>query len=76
MSKVCPGFHATYSIPTPDGAANHTHGFTAGAATDEAHRLTILTSKGMAGTAWKMLTDDGYAGKVKASFENGKREGR
>lgn len=73
VSKVCPGFHATYGIPTPNGAANHTEGFTEGAATDEAHRLTVLTSKGMAGTAWRVLTDDAFAGQVKASFERGKR---
>jgi hypothetical protein len=72
VSKVCPGFHATYRIPTPGHAANHTPGFTEGAATDEAHQLTILTSKGMAGTAWKVLTDARFAGDVKASFERGK----
>lgn len=78
VSKVCPGFHPTYYIPTTDGAPNHTHGFTSGAATDEAHQLTILTSKGMAGTAWRMLTDDEFAGMVKASFEkeNGKANGK
>jgi hypothetical protein len=70
---VCPGIHPVYHIPTPQDAPNHTHGFTEGAGTDEAHRLTIQTSKAMAGTAWKVLTDDGFAQKVKESFKPGKR---
>lgn len=72
VTKVCPGIHPTYRIPTPDNAANHTPGFTEGAATDEAHKLTILTSKGMAGTAWKVLTDTQFAKDVKETFERGK----
>jgi hypothetical protein len=44
-------------------------GFTDATATDDAHQLTVLTSKGMAGTAWKVLADDMFAKEVKAAFE-------
>jgi hypothetical protein len=71
-----PGFHGTYWIDTPGQAANHTHGFAEGAGSDEAHRRTMLTSKGMAGTAWRVLSDEGFALEVKAGFERWKAAGR
>jgi hypothetical protein len=69
VTQVCPGFHPIYRIATENDASNHTKQFTAGAGTDEAYQLTILTARGMAATAWRMLTDDGFAGEVKAEFE-------
>jgi hypothetical protein len=74
VTQVCPGFHPIYTIPTENGASNHTKEFTAAVITEEAYRLTLGTSKGMAATAWKFLTDDKFAGKVKAEFEKGKLE--
>ncbi|KAF2816772.1 metal-dependent amidase/aminoacylase/carboxypeptidase [Mytilinidion resinicola] len=77
VSQVCPGFHPVYNIPTDDGASNHTKEFTKAAISDEAYRLTIQTAQGMAATAWKLLTDDNFAGDVKADFERDqkRREG-
>jgi hypothetical protein len=78
VTQVCPGIHPIYTIPTENGASNHTKEFTTAVITEEAYRLTLDTSKGMAATAWKFLTDDGFAGKVKAEFEkvaSGKRAG-
>lgn len=46
-----------------------TPGFTACAATDEAHRLTILTGKGLAMAAWQILTDDATSERMKSQFE-------
>ncbi|KFY49409.1 hypothetical protein V495_00598 [Pseudogymnoascus sp. VKM F-4514 (FW-929)] len=69
VSQVVPGFHPIYTIPTPEKASNHTPEFAAAAGTDEAYRLTIDTAKGMAATAWKMLTDDEFAASVKEEFE-------
>jgi hypothetical protein len=57
-----------YAIPVKDNAVNHTQGFTDAASTDEAHRLTILTSKGMAGVALRVLIDDSFANEVKVQF--------
>lgn len=72
VSHIIPSFHGLYSIPINDNAANHTPGFTDAAATDEAHRLTLLTSKGMAGVALRFLTDEKFAKEVKDSFERDK----
>jgi hypothetical protein len=68
VSQVVPSFHGLYSIPIKDNAANHTPGFTDAAGTTEAHELTILTSKGMAGVGLRVLMDDEFAAEVKGSF--------
>jgi hypothetical protein len=72
VSHIVPGIHPIYSIPTPEKASNHTPEFAEAAGTDEAYRLTILTAKGMAATAWKVLVDDTFAASVKDWFEKGK----
>ena len=69
VSHLCPSFHGLYSIPVKNNASNHTLGFTDAAGTDEAHSLTLLTSKGMAGTALRFLTDDSFAKECKERFE-------
>lgn len=69
VTQVCPGIHPVYIIPAKDGASNHTHEFTAAAATDEAHKLTIDTAKGMAGAAWRVLVDDEFAKAVWEDFQ-------
>lgn len=74
VTQVCAGIHPIYTIPTENGASNHTKEFTAAVITEEAYRLTLDTSKGMAATAWKFLTDDGFAGNVKTEFENGREQ--
>jgi len=73
VSQICPSFHPVYTIPTKDGASNHTKEFADAAATDEGHRLTIVTSKGMAGTAWCVLTDDDFARKMMEEFEKDRK---
>lgn len=52
-----------------DNAVNHTPGFTEAAGTDEAYRLTVATSKGMAGVGVRVLLDDAFAKDVKDQFE-------
>jgi hypothetical protein len=69
VSQIVPSFHGLYTIPIKDNAANHTLGFTEAAATKEAHELTILTSKGMAGVGLRVLMDDGFAAEVKGGFQ-------
>jgi hypothetical protein len=74
VTQFCPGIHPIYTIPTENGASNHTKEFTAAVITEEAYRLTLDTSRGMAATAWKFLNDDSFAEKVKIEFEKGKLE--
>ncbi|KIW05962.1 uncharacterized protein PV09_03147 [Verruconis gallopava] len=69
VTQVCPGIHPIYSIPVDGGAANHTKEFTAAAGTEEAYQRTINAAKGMAATAWKVLTDDAFADEVRKEFE-------
>ena len=73
VSHVCPSFHGVYAIPVEDNAVNHTPGFTKAAGTDEAYRLTVATSKGMAGVGLRVLLDDAFAKEVKAQFEAAKQ---
>lgn len=68
MSFICPSFHGLYAIPSPETAPNHTAEFADAAGTEEAHRLTILVSKGMAGTAWRVLVDEVFAQSMKQDF--------
>jgi len=74
VTQVVPGFHPVYTIPTKNGASNHTKEFANAAITDEAHKATIVTSKGMAGTAWKILTDEKFAKEVREEFERDRKE--
>jgi hypothetical protein len=74
VSHICPGFHGLYTIPAPDKAPNHTPEFADAAGTEEAHRLTILTSKGLAGTAWRVLVDDEFAKRMKRDFEKDRED--
>ena len=68
VTQVCPGIHPIYNIPHAQGA-NHTKEFTDAVITEEAYQLTLDSAKGMAATAWKVLSDDDFATKVRAEFE-------
>lgn len=63
-----------YAIPVKDNAVNHTPGFHDAAGTDEAHRLTILTSKGMARVGLRLLINDAFAKEVKEQFEDARKD--
>ena len=71
VTHVCPGIHPVYNIPHAQGA-NHTKEFTAAVITEEAYLVTLDTAKGMAATAWYMLSNRDFAAKVKAEFEKSK----
>ena len=70
VTYVVPAMHATFGIPCSEGAFNHTLGFTACAATSEAHDLSIVTSKAMAMAGWRVLSDDTVAESVRRDFES------
>jgi hypothetical protein len=63
-----------YTIPSQGDPSNHTPEFTAAAGTEESHRVTIMTSKGMAATAWRVLVEDEFAAAVNQDFEKDKEE--
>jgi hypothetical protein len=75
VSYTVPSIHPTFAIPAPNGAANHTPGFTACAATDEAHAATLRAAKAMAMTALDLYAGPELLAAAKAEFRE-KAEGR
>ncbi|MFN8506623.1 MAG: M20 family metallopeptidase [Dehalococcoidia bacterium] len=57
VSYALPAIHPHFGIPTPSG--NHTPGFTAAAATPEAHENTLRAAKGMALTGLDLFLREG-----------------
>ena len=67
VSHVVPSIHPMYLIPHESG--NHTPQFTAAAATDEGHQLTLTATKAMAHTALDWLTNPDLRDRALADFE-------
>ena len=67
VSHVVPSIHPMYLIPHESG--NHTPQFTAAAASDEGHQLTLTATKAMAHAALDWLTDPGLRDRALADFE-------
>ncbi len=65
----CPGFHGVFGIATKEGEANHTKGFTAAAGTVESFERALDCGRGMAAVAWKLLSDDVFAERVKTEWK-------
>jgi amidohydrolase len=65
----CPGFHGVFGLATKEGQANHTKGFTAAGGTEDAHERALECGRGMALVAWKVLADDGFAGRLQKEWE-------
>lgn len=68
VSYALPTIHPTFAIPCPPGVGNHTPGFTAAAATPEAHSATIRASKALAFTALDLFLDPALLAASKAEF--------
>ncbi len=68
VSYVVPSIHPMFRIPVTPGAGNHTAGFTACAATEEAHAATLRASKALAFAALDLYTDPELLAAAKAEF--------
>ncbi|MEX0783459.1 MAG: M20 family metallopeptidase [Dehalococcoidia bacterium] len=68
VSYAVPTIHPTFAIPCPPGVGNHTPGFTAAAATPEAHHATIRASKALAFTALDLYFDPHLLEQAKSEF--------
>ncbi len=66
ISQAIPSIHPSFGIPTE--AVNHTSGFTASAATPEAHRRMLRASKALALTALDLYADPALLAAAKAEF--------
>lgn len=67
VSHVVPATHVLYAIDTEAG--NHSHAFTAAAATKAAHKKTLIASKAMAMTAIDVICDPELLKQIKKEFE-------
>ncbi len=68
VSYVVPSIHPCFAIPTEPGTGNHTPGFTAAAATAEAHAATFRAAKALAFTALDLYLAPGKLEAAKAEF--------
>jgi amidohydrolase len=69
VSYVVPSIHPMFGIPVTPGAGNHTPGFTACAATEEAHANTLRAAKALAMTALDAYTRPDLLAAAKAEFK-------
>ena len=69
VSHVVPSIHPLYSIEST--AVNHTRAFTAAAATEEAHKKTVIAAKAMAMSAIDVLCNPKLLAEIKKEFKNG-----
>lgn len=67
ITYALPGLHPVFSIPSD--SANHTEGFAKAARSIEAHKSTMLITKGLALTAFRVLDDDDFWQKVRTDYE-------
>lgn len=60
-----PSIQPVYAIPTEKNGSNHTPAFAESAKTPEAHAASIRTSKALAATGLRVLTDDDFWSRVR-----------
>ena len=70
VSYIVPSLHAMYNIDTT--AVNHTHEFTAAAASDVAHKKTLIAAKALAMTAIDVLCSSQLMREVTDEFKKAK----
>lgn len=69
VSHYVPSFHGMFSVTKEPDVVIHNPGFTACAATDEAHAEATRCAKGMAMLAIRVLVDDVLADKAREDFK-------
>ncbi|KAF9482589.1 amidohydrolase [Pholiota conissans] len=72
VSYAFPALHPAFAIPTVPNGGNHTPGFAKASRTREAHNATMTVVRGLSLTGYRVLTDDEFFCKVKATFEHPK----
>lgn len=70
VSYVVPSIHPMFGIPCPAGEGNHTPGFTAAAATPEAHEAAMRAAKGLALTALDLYLKPGMLEAASREFKD------
>jgi len=74
VTYALPSLHPGFAIPTVKDGGNHTPAFAKAAATIEAHYACLDVSKALAATGMRVLTDEEFFARVKATFEEDKQQ--
>jgi len=69
VSYNLPSLHPVFAIPTEPCGGNHTIAYARAAATQEAHDATIVTTKGLAATGFRVIYDAAFFQEVKEAFD-------
>ena len=69
VSRIKPSIHPLYKINT-NGAANHTHAFTAAAGHQDNQAPTLVSAKSMAMTAIEIACDSGLLKRIRDEFSS------
>jgi len=72
ISHALPALHPVYAIPTEPRGGNHTLAFAKAAITMAAHDATMVVTKALALTGYRVLSDSDFFCKVRDSFEQRK----
>ncbi|KAI0091480.1 hypothetical protein BDY19DRAFT_930672 [Irpex rosettiformis] len=67
ISYEIPSIQPVFTIPTEKNGSNHTPAFAESAKTPRAHAASIRTSKALAATGLRVLTDDEFWSKIASS---------
>jgi metal-dependent amidase/aminoacylase/carboxypeptidase family protein len=70
ISYALPALHPMFAIPTEPNGGNHTVAFAKAAITEAAHAATMVVTKGLALTGYRVLSDTHFFERVRASFED------
>ncbi|TFK39859.1 hypothetical protein BDQ12DRAFT_514616 [Crucibulum laeve] len=72
ISYELPSLHPMFAIPTEPQGGNHTPAFAKAAATKPAHAATMLVTKGLAITGFRVLSDNVFFEKIQNAFHASK----
>ncbi|KAN0129893.1 peptidase M20 domain containing protein [Lactarius tabidus] len=71
VSHALPALHPIFSIPSPDGAQNHSPGFARAARSEAAHTAALRTAALLARTGFRVHADGAFCARVRAAYEAG-----
>ncbi|KAH9000102.1 hypothetical protein EDB92DRAFT_1939845 [Lactarius akahatsu] len=71
VSHALPALHPIFTIPSPDGAQNHSPGFARAARSEAAHTAALRTAALLAHTGFRVHSDGAFCARVRAAYDAG-----
>ncbi|KAH9004502.1 hypothetical protein EDB86DRAFT_1949946 [Lactarius hatsudake] len=71
VSHALPALHPIFTIPSPDGAQNHSPGFARAARSEAAHTAALRTAALLAHTGFRVHSDGAFCAQVRAAYDAG-----